>query len=169
MTLPKFIITIGLPGSGKSTYLRKLADELVKQEKNLAYVGGDEIRMMIGMGSYWWKAAADRHVLSSVVTLSQNLAEHFDHVFVDDSLLSNTERRRTRLIELLLGYGTMQFVYLKTGPGTCTAQRRKVNKGLSTEYWERVIWELNAKMERPVEKFPEGVSVIFTEATDGRT
>lgn len=98
--MKKVIILVGLPGSGKSTWAKKLISQNPNQYKR---VNKDELRLMLDNGK--WSRDSEKLVLALRDTIILQALENGKHVIVDDTNLA--PRHKARIEQLVKGKATV--------------------------------------------------------------
>ena len=146
--MPKVIITIGLPGSGKSTWVRKH----VELNPNTVVICRDDIRQMMAGGRYVFAPNREAVVFnSSRMMLCEAIEDDFD-VIMDETMI--LRRHRQDVKDHLRGYHDITFsgVYFNAKPNLCKARRADDDKGAGPGTdWNSVIDRMASNFEPPTQ------------------
>ncbi len=153
---------IGLPGSGKTTWVLKEREKIRMAGGSYAYISGDEIRRMLNFDEYAYDKRITDHLSCLLVEMANVFSEFYDVIFLDEALLTNTRDNRRILASTISPAEELSFVYMKTPVASCIARRCGSHKGKGAEYWERAIREHAAEFEEPIGKI-QGCDLIVEE------
>lgn len=147
--MQKVIIMCGLPGSGKSHWVKQNREPDMKDSKSLI-ICLDDMRDSI-LTSKWSvdyelvvKAGADA-VISSALNFKYNL-------YIDETC--NKKVRRVKLLTLIKEKCkdvTVELIYLKTGVELCKSRRREYRMGKTPSEWSDIIMNMEIRFEEPDE------------------
>ena len=143
----KLYITIGLPGSGKSTWSKKIQ----KKEKNTIIISRDSIRTMLN-GGYAFVPEQEEYVLDlSRIAIKKAMQAGFN-IIIDETLLKTVHRAELyrELFQNNLGYEKdwrkkykIIYVVFKMGLDGYLAynlmRRKRDKKEQPFKIWEKVI------------------------------
>lgn len=146
-------ITIGLPGSGKTTYAKKLASDY---SKSITYLSSDELRAKFGTGEE--DQSVTPQVFAHIKQEVDNLLKHGKNVLVDATNVNRGDRKES--IDTAKKYGAqviaLVFVMDRAGLIKRNLDRSKLGgRAVPTE----VIDKMLAKYEAPTSS--EGIDYII--------
>jgi len=142
--MSKVYITIGLPGSGKSTLTRWMCDN----DPNLLAVNKDALRTMIFGGMYKYDPIFEPIVKETSVLCALHILHAGYDVILDETFLSKA--RRVWWVSFFKDRG-FKTTYLHCTEMTYNVRNRMHGggRGYSAEHWRRVIDELGVTYEPP--------------------
>lgn len=138
--MPKLIMTVGLPASGKSTWAKQ---QVAKSGGNIKRVNKDDLRDMIDAGK--WGKNNEKHILK----VRDNLVEHYLHsgysVIVDDTNLAPKHEATLKELATKLGATFETKSFLDVSLKTCIERdlKRPISVG------ERVIRQMYDNYLKP--------------------
>ena len=149
----KVYMTMGLPGSGKSTWAREAADA------GAVVVCADDIRSMLHGGKYEFDKTLEGVVGLTIDAVFAELAEVLYHsnasIIIDETHLMHVRRTRTyaRIREWHSIGGQKKvptiLVPFNADAETCLDRRRSGGKGIAFEKWHQVIVSMRDSIEEP--------------------
>lgn len=139
---------IGLPGSGKTTWVMKERDNVRLAGGTCVNISGDDIRKMLAFGECTFDKRTTDHLLCQLVEMANVYSEFYDVLFLDEALLTSTKANRRILASEILE-PDLSFVHMKTPIESCIARRHTHDKGKGGEYWDKAIQEHAAEFEEP--------------------
>lgn len=144
MKLKKVWITVGIPGSGKSSYIRQMAKE------NDIIISRDEIRKkLIGDGAYFSKESEVFNTFKKAVSVSL-LDKEIENIYIDATHISKASRKKI-LSQLSIPEGTeLNVLWLNTNLDVCL-ERNEKRKGFAFVPSE-VIKKMYNDFESPTEE-----------------
>ncbi|MBC7881197.1 MAG: AAA family ATPase [Anaerolineae bacterium] len=144
--MKKVYMTVGLPGSGKSTWAKKKLDEQPHRYKR---INKDDLRAMLDHSH--WSDANEKFVLRVRDTLILMALESGKHVIVDDTNLHPKHERQIR--ELIKGQAELEIVDFRDVPvDVCIERDLKRQNSVG----ERIILSMYNEFLAPLppEKLP---------------
>ena len=143
-----FYILCGLPGSGKSTYAKKL----VSENRNTICISGDNIRTMLSC-EYVFDNNLEPLVHDIISDAVDRAIKYNRNIILDESLFSSKIKERKHWIDIAYFYDyTPKIVYLKTPTRVCVHRRLQDPKGLDENIWFEVINRHSNLFEEPTNK-----------------
>lgn len=134
-------IMCGLPGSGKSTYARKM----VEKNRSTIIINKDAIRTMIN-GVYRFENDREPIVKEIVHSIIKGLNLQVD-IIIDETNIKQEKRQNLVFIAHQYGY-TPMIVYCK-GNGKNLENRMTEPRGYTEKEWSDVIEKMKADFEEP--------------------
>ena len=155
----KVYITVGLPGSGKSTW----AEYKAKEDSNVKIVSKDKLREMVA-GFYRFDKVHEDVINDLSFECLRILLEHGFGVIVDECHITKKDRLAvcSFLKKNFRSVGVI-FVYFPMDPRKALLQRLREPKGQASYVWQFVINHMALAFELPVKgenKFVTDVLVV---------
>lgn len=145
--MKRFIVMIGWPGSGKSTYIENNAPA------GSVVLEGDAIRTMLGNGFYQYNEAYEDVVLNTIVSMAKSLISVCNCVIIDEAKLTLSVLDRIALSHnLSLGASncSVEFIHINTDADLCKQKRYRRPKQKQPKAWDSIIdWFVD--MFEPIE------------------
>lgn len=142
---PVLYIMVGLPGSGKSTWVgRKQLNDCGET----IIVSGDAIRSMLHAGKYIYDEKIEPMVLEIMIDSMRCAFRSGYSVIVDDANI--TRKHRSKIIDVGTIYAKkIVIAWAPTEKDQCIVNRAKDLRGYSLEHWTRVISDMCERFEPP--------------------
>ena len=141
-----FYILCGLPGSGKSTYTKKL----VSENENIICISSDDIRTMLNCW-YVFDETLEPLVHDIISDAVDRAIKYNKNIILDETL--RTQEIRKQWIDIARFYDyTPKIIYLKTPKEICISRRLQDPKGLDKNIWIDVINNQSISFEEPTNK-----------------
>lgn len=154
----KVYLTIGLPGSGKSTWSRKFASE----NKEVVIVNRDAYRSMIKGGEYTFDFRFEPFIKQATNKAIEMALEHGLDVIVDETHIKSA--RRNEIVEVIRDYeknyglitkdfGETEIVYMWfTEDKRNIEYRMRESRGYDVSKWAQVINGMKKNFEPPTDE-----------------
>ena len=139
--MPKLIMTVGLPGSGKSTWVRKY----IADKPNTVVICRDDIRQMLNGGNYIFYVAREPMIKDMALWSTERAIENGYDVVLDETMAN---RMHLEQVMRMADYWKVSTsaVYFDTDIEVCKARRRADYKGAADTDWDTVIDGMAASM-----------------------
>lgn len=82
----------GAPGSGKSTAAQKLLQDFSNSNESALILSSDDIRMEVTGHYADFTKQGEKLVWDTLLSRAKNASQHFDHVIIDSTALTNKKR-----------------------------------------------------------------------------
>ena len=141
-------VTIGLPGSGKSTW----AAQKAQKETQCLIVNRDSFRSMIKGGKYVFDKDYEEYIKTNCYDfINMLLAGGFD-VIVDETNLT-VQKRHELFNNAMMFFGekkhTFIGIYFDKSKDVCLENRMKDSRGYDRKKWNEVIQSMVESLEEP--------------------
>jgi len=144
-------VMMGVPGSGKSTYLKKAKEVL----PGIEVISRDEIRFSIVQPGEEYFSHEKEVVKELWKRINETIKEGRD-VFIDQTSL--TKKSRKYLLEHISGYESISIIWVQASLETCL-ERNELRKGTRAYVPRGQIHRMYSQLEEP--SFDEGFDSIF--------
>jgi len=147
--MKKIIAPIGLPGSGKSTYIRKSRHQAHMGSFLAApIVSGDDLRLMLNGGEYSYTKTDTDAILKSMVPMIHHLLDYYDVVFADEYYLTYNRAARTWLREHMPSDTVIEFPFINTPLSSCIYKRcTDTKRERDNSRWPQVLMDMATEFE----------------------
>jgi predicted kinase len=136
--MKELIIMIGIPGSGKSTIVNKIANE-----KSFQVVCRDDIRMALG---HKYNVRTEPHVFAITNTITRSHMERGFDIVIDETNTNLTTL--SNWIDLGKEYGyTIRYIIMYVDVEICKIRRGCSNGDFPVEVIDRMHLQLNSLLD----------------------
>lgn len=150
---PTIYIMVGVPGSGKSTFIKNIFSRTYYSS---SVICKDKIREMLHQGNYIYDDAKETAIRESVRTLFKELLKIPNNIIIDEQNLT-IKGREWYITE---SQGNADIVAINFSPSEEYLKRRKLDsRGYPSYKWEEVHRESIARYEEPT--YTEGFLDIY--------
>lgn len=134
------IIPVGLPGSGKSSWIRAHRKKITASS---VVISGDQLRLMLHMGDYHFSHHDTRYIIDSMYGMTVMMLKKYDVIFLDEYYVADTLFNRAYLKSRLGRYAeTITFVAMPKDLGACIYRRCTDTRELDTSRWPGVLLKM---------------------------
>lgn len=155
----KLIIMIGNIGSGKSTIARQYSSQ------GYIVVGRDELRSMLNGGKYQFRSQLEPVIQAGVVAMLESLMDQGHNIVLDQTSMSQNNRRMFIQLGKDYGYDVFAFVMPVIEMSECIRRRMQdASRNMDLDAWARVWTRFDESYEEPTVQ--EGFDDIIEGASD---
>lgn len=159
------LMTIGLPGSGKSTWVKNY----IKDKPMTFVICRDDIRRMGMAGDYVFYGAREPMIMLMSRRMIKAAITYGYDVVVDETLLKRCYRQELAKVfrDMTIGLGSVNAVYFNTPVDVCISRCCLLDTKGSMDDCENVIINMNRNFEPPTPEEFDGLEVIDYKSPEG--
>lgn len=148
MDQKQIIVPVGLPGSGKTSYIEK---HRKRHTETSVIISGDELRLMLNLGVYRFSMSDTKLIIRAMIDMAKTMLLHYDTVYLDEYYICYTEKAREYLTRQLGDHGTVEFIHIPCDLGQCIYRRIIDHREGDTSRWPNVLLHMMKDFE-PISK-----------------
>jgi len=143
--MKKVIVPVGLPGSGKTSWIREHRQDIVAPS---VVISGDEIRLMLCMGEYSFSGGDTDRIICSMIEMAKTFLTEYQIVYLDEYYLSYNDQSRVNTKFLLEDDHTeVTFHNIFSDLGKCIHRRCTDKRESDTSRWPNVLIAMSKDFE----------------------
>ena len=140
-------VPVGLPGSGKSTWIRSKRKGLTTSS---VVISGDQMRLMLNQGSYRYSVEDTQDIRGTMIEMARMFLRRYDVIFLDEYYIAHTKTARFSLRARFNGYGKeadIEFIPMIRTLGECIHRRCTDDREPDTSRWPNVLLKMVESFE----------------------
>lgn len=160
---PVYVMLIGVPGSGKSTFVKENFHDKLTHEDYLYYSSDAELEALAYMYGKTYNEIFFSHIAEVTDACEEYLAHAFEHGMsvIDDHTNTSAKKRKAKLNKVPDDYTKIAFVF--STPEADEWQRRLDNRPGKT-IPKNVLESMATNLTNP--SYDEGFDIIYDEGFD---
>lgn len=148
--MKKIIAPIGLPGSGKSTFIREDRGHLGGTGGTLTsvIVSGDDLRLMFNGGIYSYTYTDTTALIRSMIPMINHLHDYYDVVYADEYYMTYNKAARANLRARVSPNVMIEFPFIDTPLSQCIYKRcTDTERESDNSRWPQVLLDMAKDFE----------------------